>query len=102
MTVVALVRSDWPLWRRRLWGIVGVDPITLTLGQLVQVVYGYLLDGRDRQGREDLDAILEDRLAMSVDDPSIPAAYKSGDPDAKLAARKRLIAEGRRREAANG
>lgn len=92
---------NWPLWRMRLWRICGADPQTLSLGQLVQLMYGYLLEGRDAQSIEELDASLEGRLAISLKTGNY-LGLESDDPEVKRVTRLAIIELGKQRELANG
>jgi len=58
--------GDWWAWESRLWAVAHRDPFTLSPRQLVSMVYGLLIQDRDPQGRENIDAALEGRLALSL------------------------------------
>lgn len=92
-----IVTSDWPTWETRLWRATSRDPGELSLRQLLNVTEGLLLDGRDAQGRENLDAIFEDRLPINITTGK-PLGLESENPDVRHQTRLKML-EQKRREA---
>lgn len=90
MALAQLIQSDGWVWEARLWRATGRPPATLSLRQRIGLVYAHLVDGKNAQGRELIDAALEDRIAMDLTTGQ-PFGLDSPDPEIRHRTRLRVL-----------
>lgn len=100
MALAQIVTGDWPVWETRLWRTTGRDPFELSLRQVLTIAEGFLIDGRDAQGREILDAAFEDRLPLNLRTGKV-LGLESEDPKVRHETRLKMV-EQKRKERERG
>lgn len=101
MVLAQIVTSDWPSWETKLWRTSGRDPSGLSIRQMLSLTEGILLDGRDAQGREMLEALYEDRLPLNLSTGKA-LGLESPDPDVRHQTRLKMLEQKRKERERDG